>query len=111
MKRNLIAIGFLIFLITVLNNDVAAQNLRPVEMEETSPVEQQTLSSHDVVRLLTKAPSSENYSNEEEYSKAKEVWVEENPDAYARIVGKKSASNRLNKSTDETVPFKGQPQY
>lgn len=71
--------------------DANAQNEALIVPER--PIEQVPISPNELIKLATKAPMPEQFANEEEYNAAKQAWKEENPAAYARIVGKEGNSS------------------
>lgn len=84
-------------LLILLNTSVFAQ---VVLESQNAPDDSKQLSQTDLIKLVTKAPSLKNFSSEEDYIKAKNTWIAENPDAYAIINGGHGKSNNSAESQE-----------
>jgi len=49
---------------------------------------EERISNTDLIKLATKAPFRQKFATEEEYSKVKDTWIKEYPDANDRIQGR-----------------------
>ena len=76
---------------------------------QNAPGASEELTQAELIKLVTKAPSPQNFSNEEEYLKAKKAWIANNPEAYAIITGR-PAKEKNNKVTEQGPGLNPLPQ-
>jgi|GEM_PF-3273629 len=76
------------FFIIVVSAIASAQNTDQAEPEKKITDRKEKNTKVEQIKRENGAPNSKDYKNEEDYLKAKEIWVEKNKNLYNEIVGR-----------------------
>ena len=79
-----VSVAFFAFFISI---HCHGQQVIDEQSEATTDARQEIrISNADLIKLATKAPVAQKFAEEEDYNKAKQAWINENQDAYFRLI-------------------------